>query len=63
MTAKKSKKAHYRIIASPSVDRCMKCKAKFKNNPLNIIYKDVVECGFCGRIWIEENLETVMKFS
>ena len=37
------------------LDQCIGCKKKFKTGVVKSLYKDVVECHHCGKIWVVSN--------
>ena len=49
----KNKRHRYvQKIIKGRTDCCLSCNTHFKTGKIKIIWKDVVECGKCGSIWI-----------
>lgn len=42
---------------------CPICDTKFITKKIKIVFRDVVECTYCGNIWILPNLEMFKKWT
>lgn len=44
-------------------DCCPTCKTHFRKHLVAVLWRDVVECRYCGHIWILIALEDFLKFA
>jgi len=44
------------------VDACPKCRKKFKEHYVKVVYKDFVECNYCGNMWIAFDYNELKKW-
>jgi len=40
---------------------CPQCKSKLAENNFQIVFKDVLECFSCGKIWVSFKLDFFLK--
>ena len=57
LKARKSK-----FFNTPIVDVCPGCRKKFLIGTVSVVYKDVFECQRCGKIWVSNCPDQVMRF-
>jgi len=43
-------------------DACPKCKTSFEDGKLAIVWHDVLECLYCGHIWVAIDYDEALKW-
>ena len=50
------------LIMNRCTDACPRCRTPFRKHLFSIIFKDVLECTYCGNIWVAFDLAVVLRF-
>jgi hypothetical protein len=56
----KESKTNRKIVTR--IDCCPKCSVHFSKKKTKVVYKEVVECMWCGFIWILRSIEEFEKY-
>lgn len=57
---KANKRTPFKVTRN--VVSCVSCKIPFKITPPKVVWKDILECGNCGYIWVALDMNEALKY-